>query len=64
MMRRSRKPEIMADAAHWLLSQPARELSGCFLLDEECLARAGITDLDGYAVAPGQPLQTDLFVAG
>ncbi|MDP9086814.1 MAG: NAD(P)-dependent oxidoreductase [Pseudomonadota bacterium] len=63
LIRHSRKPEIMADAAAWLLSQPSRELSGCFLLDEECLARAGITDLDPYAVELGRPLQTDLFVA-
>jgi len=64
MMRRSRNPEIMADAAHWLLSQPARELSGCFLLDEECLARAGITNFDDYAVAPGQSLRPTYLSPG
>lgn len=57
-----RKPEIMADAAHWILSQPARELSGNFFIDDEVLARAGITDLECYAVAPGQRLLPDLFV--
>ncbi len=57
-----RTPEIMADAAHWVLSQPAREVSGNFFIDDEALALAGITDLDRYAVKPGQPLLPDLFV--
>ncbi|TVS13588.1 MAG: NAD(P)-dependent oxidoreductase [Wenzhouxiangella sp.] len=57
-----RKPEIMADAAHWVLSQPAREVSGNFFIDDEALARAGVTDLDHYAVKPGRPLLPDLFV--
>ncbi|MDT8437715.1 MAG: NAD(P)-dependent oxidoreductase [Wenzhouxiangellaceae bacterium] len=57
-----RKPEILADAAHWILSQPADALTGNFFIDDEVLARAGVTDLDCYAVAPGQPLITDLFL--
>ena len=61
-MRRSRKPEIMADAAHWVLTQPSRELTGQFLIDDEVVQRAGVTDLDRYAVAPGEPLQPDFFL--
>ena len=57
-----RKPEIMADAAHWILSQPAAEITGNFFIDDEVLARAGITDLETYAVKTGQPLLPDLFV--
>lgn len=57
-----RKPEIMADAAHWIVSQPSRQLTGEFLIDEDVLARAGVTDLDQYAVQPGAPLLPDLFV--
>lgn len=57
-----RKPEIMADAAHWILSQPAAEVTGNFFIDDEALARAGITDLDAYAVKPGAPLLPDLFL--
>jgi citronellol/citronellal dehydrogenase len=57
-----RKPEIMADAAHWMLTQPASELTGQFMIDDEALAKAGITDLDHYAVKSGATLLPDLFV--
>ncbi|UXI69046.1 SDR family oxidoreductase [Tahibacter amnicola] len=57
-----RKPEIMADAAHWIFTQPPRSLSGQFLLDEDVLRKAGVTDFDGYAVQPGAPLLPDLFL--
>jgi citronellol/citronellal dehydrogenase len=58
----ARKPEILADAAHWILTRPSRETTGNFFLDDEVLAEAGITDLDPYAVQPGQPLIQDFFV--
>jgi citronellol/citronellal dehydrogenase len=58
----ARKPEIVADAAHWIVSQPARECSGNFFIDDEVLARAGVTDLDGYAVEPGHELLGDFFL--
>jgi citronellol/citronellal dehydrogenase len=58
----SRKPEIVADAAHAILTRPSREATGQFLMDDEVLAAAGITDLDRYAMVPGSPLQLDLFV--
>ena len=57
-----RKPEIMADAAHWIVGQPAGAVSGNFFIDDEVLARAGITDLERYAVKPGERLLPDLFV--
>ncbi len=57
-----RKPEIMADAAHAVLTRPARECTGQFLIDEEVLQAAGTRDFSGYAVAPGQPLLPDLFL--
>jgi len=57
-----RKPEIMADAAHWILSQPAAEVTGQFFIDDEALKEAGMTDLDDYAVEPGAPLLPDLFL--
>lgn len=62
LMRRSRKPEIVADAAREIFSRPARETTGNFFIDDEVLAEAGITDLSGYAVVPGADLQTDLFL--
>src|SRR5690554_3176420 len=57
-----RSPEIMADAAHAVLSRPAAGFTGRFLIDDEVLAEAGITDLSGYAVDPAQPLFPDLFL--
>jgi citronellol/citronellal dehydrogenase len=58
----SRTPEIMADAAHWILTQPSRECTGNFFIDEEALRRAGVTDLAKYSVVPGAELMPDFFV--
>jgi len=61
---RARKPEIMADAAYLVLSGDAKSVTGQFLIDDEVLARHGITDLDKYAVVPGtRDFIPDLFVA-
>ncbi|HEX7030886.1 MAG TPA: NAD(P)-dependent oxidoreductase [Gammaproteobacteria bacterium] len=57
-----RKPEIMADAAHAVLTQPSRETTGNFFIDEDVLRNAGVTDFDPYAVEPGKPLAPDLFL--
>ncbi len=57
-----RRPEIMADAAHAVLCQDSRALTGRFLLDEDVLRRQGVTNLDHYAVKPGAPLMKDLFL--
>ena len=46
--RRSRRPAIMADAAHWILTQPPRALTGQFLIDAQVLRAAGVTDLSAY----------------
>lgn len=62
MIRRSRKPEIMADAAHAILTRPSREFTGNFCIDDEVLESAGITDLSGYAVEPDADLLPDFFV--
>jgi citronellol/citronellal dehydrogenase len=59
---RGRKPEIMADAAWHILTRDSRATTGNFFIDDEVLAAAGITDLSGYAVAPGTPLRGDLFL--
>jgi citronellol/citronellal dehydrogenase len=58
----TRKPEIMADAAHAILTRPSREHTGNFFIDDEVLAEEGVTDLDRYAVSPGTPLHPDFFV--
>ena len=59
---RCRTPAIVADAAHWVLTQPSRECTGNFFLDEEVLARAGVTDLRPYAIDPTQEPYVDLFL--
>jgi citronellol/citronellal dehydrogenase len=60
-MRRSRRPEIMADAAHAILTRPSRECTGNFFIDDEVLAEEGVTDLSAYAYAEGE-LAQDLFL--
>lgn len=63
MMKRSRWPSIMGDAAHWILTQPSRECSGNFFLDEDIVReKLGKSDLTEYAVDPSQELQVDFFV--
>lgn len=62
MMRRSRKPEIMADAAYQIITQPAPEFTGNFCIDDSLLASHGMTDFDQYRVDPTLPLQMDFFV--
>jgi citronellol/citronellal dehydrogenase len=59
---RSRRPEIVADAAHAIITRPSRQVSGRFFTDEEALAEAGVTDLSGYAVTPGAELAPDFFL--
>ncbi len=48
-----RKPEILADAAYFILTSDAKATTGQFFIDDELLARHGVTDLDRYAVVPG-----------
>ncbi len=62
LARRSRKPEIMGDAAHVILTKPSREFTGNFCIDDEVLASAGVTDLSAYAVDPSVKLAPDFFV--
>ncbi len=62
MMQRSRKPEIMADAAYFILTKPV-DFSGHFLIDEDVLSSHGVTDLDRYNYSRSIDLQPDLFVS-
>jgi len=62
MVRRSRKPEIMGDAAHVILTKPSREFTGNFCVDDEVLESVGVTDLSVYAVDPTMDLVPDFFV--
>lgn len=60
-MARARDPRIMGDAAHAILTRPAREATGTFFVDDEVLAEAGITDLSVYGGSP-ETLQPDIFL--
>ncbi len=58
----SRKAEIVADAAHFILKRPAKECSGNFFIDVEVLKEEGISNFDHYAVEPGHALIRDFFI--
>jgi citronellol/citronellal dehydrogenase len=60
-MERSRTPEILADAAHLILTRD-KSFSGHFLIDDTFLAENGITDFDRYRFDPSRDLQPDFFV--
>jgi citronellol/citronellal dehydrogenase len=53
MMKQSRRPEIMGDAAHAILCKPAREFTGNFCIDDLVLYEAGVRDFSCYAAVPG-----------
>jgi citronellol/citronellal dehydrogenase len=60
---RSRTPEIMADAAHVILTKPSRSATGNFFLDDEVLRAAGVTDFAQYRVGGSEEdLQLDFWV--
>jgi citronellol/citronellal dehydrogenase len=58
----SRKEDIMADSAYWILNQDPRKVTGQFFIDETLLREAGVTDFDKYALNPDLPLFSDLFI--
>ncbi|MCU0396373.1 MAG: NAD(P)-dependent oxidoreductase [Chitinophagaceae bacterium] len=63
LMNMSRTPQIVADAAWYILQQPADKCTGNFFTDEAVLQAQGITDLSGYAHVPGNTrFYPDLFV--
>jgi len=57
-----RKPEIMADAAHAVLTRHAAGFSGRFLIDDDVLRESGVSDFSGYAIDPAAALYPDLFL--
>jgi len=62
MVAHSLKPEVMADAAHVILTRPSREFTGNFCVDDEVLESVGITDLTSYRVVPENEPYPDFFV--
>ncbi len=57
-----RTPQIVADAAHEILTRDSRDCTGNFFIDDEVLADAGVTDFDAYKVDPDGKLFEDLFL--
>ena len=62
LMNMSRTPDIMADAAYYILSKNSTQCTGNTFIDEAVLAMEGITDLSKYSVVPGAQLYNDLFM--
>jgi citronellol/citronellal dehydrogenase len=62
VMKMSRKPDIIADAAHRIFQKPAREFTSNFLIDDTFLAAEGVTDFEQYRITPDSPLAPDFFV--
>ena len=62
MMRASRTPEIMGDAAYAIFTRPAREFTGRFCIDDKVLYEAGVRDFEHYRVDATVPLMSDFFV--
>jgi len=62
LMKASRTPEILADAAHMIFTTPSRELTGQFLIDDSFMHGRGVRDFDQYRVDPTQDLAPDFFV--
>jgi len=62
LVQRSRTPEIVADAAFYILQKPSFETTGNFFIDEDVLQNEGITDFGKYAINPDQKLMNDLFL--
>jgi citronellol/citronellal dehydrogenase len=62
LIQRSRTPEIVADAAFYILQRPSFETTGNFFIDEDVLQGEGVTDFGKYAINPDQKLMNDLFL--
>jgi citronellol/citronellal dehydrogenase len=62
MCAQGRTPDIMADAAHAILTRDAKTCTGNFFIDDAVLAEEGVTDFEAYAVTPGAELVPDFFI--
>jgi citronellol/citronellal dehydrogenase len=62
MMRASRKPEIMGDAAYAIFTKPSRDFTGQFCIDDKVLFASGVRDFEPYRVDSKVPLMPDFFV--
>ena len=63
-MSRSRRPEIVSEAAYRIFTQDPRTYTGQALMDDEVLAEGGVKDLSEYTYSDDAELTLDLFVDG
>ncbi len=63
-VKHSRKPEIVADAAYYIITEKSDKCTGNFFIDDEVLIEHGITDLSHYSVVPNVRLIPDFFLYG
>lgn len=62
MISKSRKPEIMADAAYVIVTRDSKSYSGNLTIDDTVLKEVGITNFDEYSWVPGAELAPDYFI--
>jgi citronellol/citronellal dehydrogenase len=62
MMRASRKPEIMGEAAYVIFTKPSRQFTGNFCIDDKVLYDSGVRDFEPFRVDRSVPLMSDFFV--
>ena len=62
IIQQSRTPEIMGDAAYYILRRNSKDCTGNFFIDDEVLDSEGFTDLSNYAINPDNELMPDFFV--
>ncbi len=62
ILKKCRKPEIVADAAYAIITAPSTDLTGQFFVDEDVLRNSGINDFSFYAVDPSVKPQPDYFI--
>lgn len=62
--RYSRKPDIVSDAAYFIITKPSRSCTGNFFIDESVVRAEGITDLTQYACDPSKLSKVFLYKTG
>ncbi len=62
VIRQSRKPEIVADAAHVILTRDSKQCTGHFFIDQRVLEEEGQRDFGHYAIEPDAGLMDDFFI--
>jgi citronellol/citronellal dehydrogenase len=62
LMRASRTPQILADAAYMIFNKDAKTFSGNFIIDDTFMAGEGVSDFDIYRNDPTSALAPDFFV--